>query len=310
MEKRKIILDCDPGHDDAVAILLAGRHPALDLLGITVVAGNQTLEKTTRNALNVCQYLGIDVPVCAGYDRPMVRDQIIAANIHGESGLDGPVFAPLTKKLDERHAVDFLIETLLASDGDITLVPTGPLTNVAMAMRKEPKIIEKIKEIVLMGGSYQLGNVTPAAEFNIYADPEAAYVVFHSGRPIVMMGLDLTRQAMCYPAIVERMKKANTKASKLFGELMAFFNKMQLKNFGWEGGPLHDPTCIAYLIDASCIETKPMYTEIELRSELCYGRTVCDYFGVLNKEPNTEVSLKLDVEKFWNIVEECIRLYE
>lgn len=310
MEKRKIILDCDPGHDDAVAIMLAGRHPALDLLGITVVAGNQTLEKTTRNALNVCQYLGIDVPVCAGYGRPMVREQIIAANIHGESGLDGPVFDPLTKKLDERHAVDFLIETLLASDGDITLVPTGPLTNVAMAMRKEPKIIEKIKEIVLMGGSYQLGNVTPAAEFNIYADPEAAYVVFHSGRPIVMMGLDLTRQAMCYPSVVERMKKANTKASKLFGDLMAFFNKMQLKNFGWEGGPLHDPTCIAYLIDPSCIETKPMYTEIELRSELCYGRTVCDYFGVLNKEPNTEVALKLDVDKFWDIVEECIRLYD
>lgn len=310
MEKRKIILDCDPGHDDAVAILLAGRHPALDLLGITVVAGNQTLEKTTRNALNVCQYLGINVPVCAGYSRPMVREQIIAANIHGESGLDGPVFDPLTKKLDERHAVDFLIETLLASDGDITLVPTGPLTNVAMAMRKEPKIIEKIKEIVLMGGSYQLGNVTPAAEFNIYADPEAAYVVFHSGRPIVMMGLDLTRQAMCYPVIVERMKKANTKASKLFGELMAFFNKMQLKNFGWEGGPLHDPTCIAYLIDPSCIETKAMYTEIELRSELCYGRTVCDYFGVLNKEPNSQVALKLDVDKFWDIVEECIRLYD
>ena len=275
-----------------------------------MVAGNQTLEKTTRNALNVCQYLGIDVPVCAGYSRPMVREQIIAANIHGESGLDGPVFDPLTKKLDERHAVDFLIETLLASDGEITLVPTGPLTNVAMAMRKEPKIIEKIKEIVLMGGSYQLGNVTPAAEFNIYADPEAAYVVFHSGRPIVMMGLDLTRQAMCYPSIVERMKKANTKASKLFGDLMAFFNKMQLKNFGWEGGPLHDPTCIAYLIDPSCIETKPMYTEIELRSELCYGRTVCDYFGVLNKEPNSQVALKLDVDKFWDIVEECIRLYD
>lgn len=310
MPKRKIILDCDPGHDDAIAIMMAGKHPELELLGVTVVAGNQTLEKTAKNALKVCQYLDLDVPVCAGYDRPMVRSQIVAPNIHGESGMEGHVFGPLTKELDERHAVDFLIETLLASDGDITLVPTGPLTNVAMAMRREPKIVEKIDQIVLMGGAYELGNVTPAAEFNIYADPEAAHVVFHSGCTVVMMGLDLTRQVKCYPSIVERMKAINTGAAALFANLMTFYNKMEFQVFGLEGGPLHDPTCVAYLIDPSCMETKPMYTEVELRSELCYGRTVCDYFGVMNQEPNVQVCTKIDPDKFWDIVEECIRLYD
>jgi len=310
MDKKKIILDCDPGHDDAVAILMAAKHPKIELLGITVVAGNQTLEKTANNALNVCQYLGIDVPVCAGMGGPMVRArQVIADDIHGKTGLDGPVFEPLTKKLDPRHAVDFIIETLLASDGDITLVPTGPLTNIAMAMRREPKILDKIQQIVLMGGCYQLGNVTPAAEFNIYADAEAAYVVFNSGRPIVMMGLDVTRQVLCYPEIIDRMEKIGNKAAHLFADLMRFFGKTQKAVFGWEGGPLHDPTCIAYLIDPTCIETKAMYTEIEIRSEKCYGRTLCDYFNTMHKEPNSEVAVKIDREKFWNIVEECIRLY-
>lgn len=310
MDRRKIILDCDPGHDDAVAIMMAAKHPKIDLLGITIVAGNQTLEKTTRNGLNVCQHLDLDVPVYKGCGIPMVRArQIIADDIHGETGLDGPIFDPLTKKAEEKHAVQYIIDTLMASDGDITLVPTGPLTNIGMAMRMEPEIVGKIKEIVLMGGAYQLGNVTPAAEFNILADAEAAYVVFTSGVPIVMMGLDLTRQALCYPHIVDRMEKIGTKAAHLFADLMRFFGQQQKKVFGWEGGPLHDPTCIAYLIDPSCIEVKPMFTEIEIRSEKSYGRTLCDYFNITNNEPNSLVALKLDVEKYWNLVEECIRLY-
>lgn len=306
----KIILDCDPGHDDAVAILMAGIHPSIQLLGITTVAGNQTLNKTTINALNVCQYLNIDVPVCSGMSLPMVRKvQTIANDIHGESGLDGPVFDKLTKELDKRHAVNFIIETLKNSNEKITLVVTGPMTNVAMAFRMEPSIVEKVKRVIFMGGSYQLGNVTPAAEFNIFADAEAAYVVFNSGVPLVMMGLDLTRQALCYPNIVERMGKVRGKASKLFVDLMGFFCKTQKQVFGWEGGPLHDPTCIAYIIDKSCIETKDMYSEVEIRSEKCYGRTLCDYFGVTKNKPNSKVSIKLDVDKFWNIVEECIKLY-
>lgn len=311
MERRKIIIDCDPGHDDAVAILMAASHPKIELLGITTVRGNQTVEKTTRNALNICQYLGIDVPVCRGMAIPMVRQAPpTEERVHGETGLDGPVFPPLTKALDPRHAVDFLIETLLASDGDVTVVITGPQTNVAMAMRREPRIVDKIKEIVFMGGAYQHGNVTPAAEFNIWADAEAAYVIFTSGRPVVMMGLDLTRQALCYPAVVDRMEKIeNNKASKLFVDLMRFFCMTQKQTFGWEGGPLHDPTCIAYLIDPTCIETKEVYGEIELRSEKCYGRTSCDIFNLTDNPRNVKVSIKLNVERFWDIVEECIRLY-
>ncbi len=311
MDKKKVILDCDPGHDDAIAIMMAAKHSKLELLGITIVAGNQTIEKTTLNALNVCQHLDIPVSVYSGCGIPMVRErQVIADDIHGETGLDGPVFDQLTKKAEQQHAVDFIIETLMNSHGDITLVFTGPLTNIAMAMRKEPKIIDKIQEIVLMGGAYQLGNVTPAAEFNIYADAEAAYVVFNSNRPIAMMGLDLTRQALCYPHIIERIEKNENKASKLFADLMRFFGKTQKEVFGWEGGPLHDPTCIAYLVNPSCITTKDMYTEIEIRSEKCYGRTHCDYFNTTNKAPNTKVAVTLDQDAFWDTVEECIRLYK
>ncbi|MCI7262454.1 MAG: nucleoside hydrolase [Clostridium sp.] len=309
MEKKKIILDCDPGHDDAVAIILAAKSEKIDLLGITVVAGNQTLEKTQVNARNVCQCLGIDVPVYAGCGRPMIREKMVAADIHGETGLDGPVFEPLTKPLEDKHAVNFIIDTLLASDGDITMVTTGPMTNLAMAMRMEPQIIPKIQQIVLMGGAYTNGNVTPAAEFNIIADADAAYVCFTSGRPITMVGLDVTRKALCYPAIVERMSKVGNKASKLFVDLMGHFCRTQKEVFGWEGGPLHDPITIAYLIDPTVLTVKPMHAEIDIRSVQSYGRTNCDFFGYQKLAPTADVAIDIDVEKFWNIVEDGLRKY-
>lgn len=309
--KKNIILDCDPGHDDAVAIILAAKNPNINLLGITIVAGNQTLEKTTKNALNVCQLLDIDTPVYAGCDRPMIRDkQVVAEDIHGESGLEGPIFEELRRKAEKKHAVNFIIDTLLNSDGDIILVPTGPLTNIAMAMRLEPKIIPKIKEIVLMGGCYQLGNVTPAAEFNIYADADAAHVVFTSGRPITMVGLDVTRKVLCYPEIIERMEKIGGKASKLFVELMTFFNKSQKEVFGWEGGPLHDPVTVASLLDETLLVTKDMYTEIDIRGIQSYGRTNCDFFGNTGKTPNSKVAIDINVEKFWDIIEKGIKQYK
>lgn len=310
VEKQKIILDCDPGHDDAIAITLAGSSPAIEVLGITIVAGNQTLEKTTINALNVCQHLGLDIPVFSGCDRPMIRERKIADDIHGETGLDGTHFDPLTKKAENKHAVQFIIDTLMASDGDITLVSTGPLTNYAMALRLEPAITTKIKQFVLMGGSYQLGNVTPAAEFNIIADADAAHVVFTSGRKVVMIGLDVTRKVLCYPSIVERMGKADNKASKLFVDLMNFYNHSQKEVFGWDGGPLHDPVTIAYLIDPSVVTAKAMYTEIDIRSTQSYGRTNCDYFGYLKKESNSYVGIDIDVDKFWNIIEDGIKMYK
>lgn len=309
MDRRKIILDCDPGHDDAVAIMLAGKSEKIELLGVTVVAGNQTLDKTAINALHVCQCLGLDVPVYSGCDRPMVRQKVIAADIHGETGLDGPVFEPLTKKLENGHAVNFIIDTLMKSDGDITMVTTGPMTNLAMAMRMEPKIVDKIQEIVLMGGAYTNGNVTPAAEFNIFADADAAYVAFTSGRPITMVGLDVTRKALCYPAIVERMGKIENKAAKLFVDLMGHFCKAQKEVFGWEGGPLHDPITVAYLIDPSVLTTKPMHSEIDIRNVQSYGRTNCDYFGYQGLEPTANVAIDIDVEKFWDMIEESIKQY-
>ncbi len=309
MDRTKIILDCDPGHDDAVAIMLAGKSPKIDLLGITVVAGNQTLDNTQRNALNVVQCLGLDVPVYAGCGQPMIREKMTAGDIHGKTGLDGPVFEPLTRKLEPEHGVNFIIRTLMESSDPITVVTTGPMTNLGMAIRMEPRIVEKIQRIVLMGGAYTNGNVTPAAEFNIIADADAAYVCFTSGRPITMVGLDVTRKALCYPSIVERMDKVGNKASKLFVDLMKHFCKSQKEVFGWEGGPLHDPITVAYLIDPTVLTTKPMHAEIDIRGTQSYGRTNCDYFGYQKKEPNADVAIDIDVEKFWNMIEEGLRLY-
>lgn len=310
MQKEKIILDCDPGHDDAVAIMLAAINPKIELLGITVVAGNQKLEKTVNNALKVCNHLNLDVPVYSGMSRPMIREQLIADDIHGETGLDGPKFEELKIKAEDKHAVNFIIDTLMNSDEKVTLVPTGPLTNIGMAIRFEPRIIEKINRIVLMGGSYQLGNMTPAAEFNILADPDAAHIVFSSGVKIVMMGLDLTRQASATKEVVEKIKSLNNKASKLFVDLMEFFAASQKNVYGWSAPPVHDPTTIAYIIDPECIEVKPMFCEIELWSERSYGRTLCDYFGILKKEPNVDVAVKLYFDKFWNLVYENLKLYD
>ena len=310
MKKRKIIIDCDPGHDDAIALLMAANNPKLDLLGITIVAGNQTLEKTCKNGLNVCQALNINVPIYAGMALPMVREQVVAANVHGETGLDGPVFGPLNIKAEDKHAISYIIETLMASEGDITLVPVGPLTNIAMAMRIEPRIIPKIEEIVLMGGAYAIGNFTPSAEFNFFADPEAAHVVFTSGAPIVMMGLDLTNQTICTKDMITRIESIRSKASALFGDIMRFVLKTQYEEFGLAGAPLHDATCIAYLTDPSLFEMQSMYTAIDIKSELCYGRTVCDVNDVLKKPHNSLVGMKIDSDGFWNMVEASIKNYQ
>lgn len=309
MEKRKIILDCDPGHDDAITILMAATHPKIDLLGITIVAGNQTLDKTVVNGLNVCQLLGIDANVYAGMPKPLVREQVVAGNVHGESGLDGPVFGPLHRQAEKTNAVNYIIDTLMASEGDITLVPVGPLTNIAVAMRMEPLIIPKIKEIVLMGGAYGTGNFTPSAEFNIFADPEAAHVVFTSGAPIVMMGLDLTNQTLCTLEIIERMEAAGNVAGKLFGDIMRFTLKSQFECFGLEAGPLHDATCVGYLISPEAFETQEMYVEVDSNRGPCYGRTVCDELNVLEQKANAKVGKKIDTETFWDLVEACIRKY-
>lgn len=309
MTKRKIILDCDPGHDDAIAMLMANAHPDIDLLGITIVAGNQTLAKTVRNGLNVAQLLGIDTKIYPGMPQPLVRQQVVAGNVHGTTGLDGPTFGPLHRAAETKNGVQFIIDTLMASDGDITLVPTGPLTNIATAMRMEPRIVDKIQEIVLMGGAYGTGNFTPSAEFNIFADPEAAQVVFRAGAPIVMMGLDLTNQTICTPDIIERMEAVGNKAGKLFGDLLRFTLKTQFEEFGLEAGPIHDATTIGYLIDPDLFETQDMFVEVDINRGPCYGRTVCDEHNVLKQAPNAKVGRKINHDGFFDLVEQCIRTY-
>lgn len=309
MNRTKIIIDCDPGHDDAIAILMAGRHPSLDLLALTIVAGNQTLEKTTVNALHVCEHLELDIPIYAGMSLPLVREQVVADNVHGESGLDGPVFGPLHTQLQNKHAVNYLIETLMESQGDITLVPIGPLTNIATAMRMEPKILPKIKEIVLMGGAYGTGNFTPSAEFNIFADPEAASVVFRSSVKLTMMGLDVTNQTICTPDIIQRMKAIGNKAGSLFADIMSFTLKSQKAAFGLEGGPVHDVTCVAYLVAPELFSTQDMNVVVDINPGPSYGRTVCDTINCLRQPVNCTVGTGIDLPKFWDLVEEAIHRY-
>ena len=224
MARRKVILDCDPGHDDAIAILLAAKSSVLELRAITVVAGNQTLDKTLNNALRVCSFAGItDVPIAAGMSRPLVRSQIVAGNIHGASGLDGPALPPPTLQPAPAHAVDLIIREVLAAPGEITLIPVGPLTNVASALLREPAIGAKLAGIVLMGGGITKGNTTPVAEFNIYADPEAAHVVFDSGVPLTMVGLDVPHQSIPGPEERERIRRIGNLIALLVEELLAFF---------------------------------------------------------------------------------------
>lgn len=307
--KTKIILDVDPGHDDAVAILLAAKHESLDLRGITVVAGNQVLEKTLQNALNICSLAGISVPVYAGQGMPLFRDQVIADNIHGDSGLDGPEFPETNRQAESQSAVDFIIEECLKYDKELVLIPTGPLTNIALALMKEPRIKEGIKEIVLMGGAYGMGNHTPSAEFNIYVDPEAAHVVFESGLPVTMIGLDLTHQAKAYPDVVARIGQINSPVAQVVVELLEFFGSTYKREFNFEAPPLHDVCAVAYVIDPSLIKTQKLPVVIDTSKGPCYGRTVCDFYGVTAKPANVDVALELDQNRFWDLLIETIQKY-
>jgi len=310
--KRKIILDCDPGHDDAIAILLAAASPKVELVGITTVAGNAELEKTTVNALKVCEIAGLaDTPVARGAGQPLVRPRETAPAIHGESGLDGPSLPEPAKTVVAEHAVDFIIRHLLQSDGDITLVPTGPLTNIAMAMRREPAILPKIREIVLMGGG-TFGNWTPAAEFNIYADAEAAKIVFESGVPLTMCGLDLTHQAMATPAIRERIRRIGNPVADFVVELLDYFMQTYKEVFGMDGqlcAPIHDACCVAYCIDPTVFTTRRLRVDIETKGEFTYGMTVIDTTGVTGRPANVNVAHQLDNDKFWNMLIEALRSY-
>jgi purine nucleosidase len=301
---RTIVLDCDPGHDDAIAILLAHAHPGIDLAAVTTVAGNQTLPKVTRNALAVATICGMTgVPIAAGAAHPLVRPVRIAPDIHGESGMDGPALPDPAVPLDGRHGVDLIIDTVLSRPaGAVTLVPTGPLTNIALAARKAPQIVDRVAEVVLMGGGYAGGNTTAAAEFNILADPEAAHVVFGAGWPVTQVGLDLTHQATATSDVVSRIAAIETPAARFVVELLEFFGRMYRTAQGFDAPPVHDPCAVALVADPAVIATRPAHVEVELTGTHTLGMTVTDFVGRGGIALDHRVAVTLDRDRFWDMV--------
>jgi purine nucleosidase len=302
-----IILDCDPGHDDALAIMLAAADPRLNLLAITTVAGNQTLEKTTLNARRICTIAGItEVPVAAGYDRPLVGELQVAEDIHGATGLDGPAFGEPTVPLADEHAVTLMRRLLLAHPEPVTLVPTGPLTNVAVLLRDHPEVRPKVREIVLMGGSTERGNVTPYAEFNIFVDPEAADLVLRSGLPVTVIGLNVTHQALATPAVVTRFRELGTPLADACVELMTFFASAYERVFGLPSPPLHDPVAIARVIDPALVECVHVPVAVELTGTHTRGATVVDLHRNTGAAANAQVAVRLATEAFWDLVVDAV----
>jgi len=310
MAPRKIIIDTDPGQDDAVAILLALASPdEIEVMGITAVAGNVPLALTERNVRIVCELAGRpDMAVFAGCDAPLKRALVTAENVHGKTGLDGPVLAEPTMPLREAHAVDFIVETLRAEpEGSVTLCPLGPLTNIAAALTRAPDIAPRIAGIVLMGGAYfEVGNITPAAEFNIYVDPEAAEMVFRSGIPLTVMPLDVTHKALTTRPRIEAFRSLGTEAGRMVAEWTDFFERFDMAKYGHDGAPLHDPCVIAWLLRPELFSGRFVNVEIETVSDLTRGMTVADWWGVSGRAPNATFIGDVDAEGFFGLLTERI----
>jgi purine nucleosidase len=303
----KIIIDTDPGQDDAVAILLALASPELEVIGITAVAGNVPLALTEKNARKICELAGRpDIKVYSGAVRPLMRQLVTAEEVHGKTGLDGPDLPEPTMQLQKQYAVDYLVETLMAEpEGTITLCPLGPLTNIALALIKEPKIASRIKQIVLMGGGYfEQGNVTPSAEFNIYVDPHAADVVLKSGVPIVMMPLDVTHKALTTRARVEAIRAIGTPVGEATAALLDFFERYDEQKYGTDGGPLHDPCVIAWLLKPELFSGRDCNVTVETMSELTMGATVVDWWGTTGRPKNAKVMRDIDADGFFGLLTE------
>lgn len=325
MSKKKVILDCDPGHDDAFAIMLAVQN--LDVLGITTIGGNCTLENVTRNAIKTLEVLGKadEIGVYPGHERPLVAPLVTAPQFHGETGLDGPVLPEPTHKPQDKFAVDFIVDTVMSTD-DVTLIATGPLTNIAAALNREPRLVERVKEICVMGGSVTFGNWTPAAEFNIYVDPEAAYRVFNSGLHVKMTGINLTRQCCVTEKHIAKFREIGTKAANFAADLADYFLETCEDETHLTGATIHDACAAAWVIDPNLIKSAPMHIDIELKGELTRGMKVCDYRhlrGVdpavdLEREPqmdfrgeapNAEAALELDFPGFMDLLYTTLRNY-
>lgn len=324
---RKIILDCDPGHDDAVAILLAAGNPDIELLGLTTVGGNHTIDRVTRNAQQVLTVAGLDsVPVYRGATRPLLNDVVTAEDIHGVTGMEVHGFElpePAVGVQDD-GAVQWIVDTLMREEpGTVTLVPTGPLTNIALAARLEPRIVPRVREVVLMGGAYGAGNYSPSAEFNIAVDPEAAAIVFGEDWPVVMVGLDLTHQALATPAVEQRFAALGSSCGDFVVGLTDAFRRNYKDAQGFDNPPVHDPCAVAYVIDPSVVETVAVPVSVELAGTMTRGRTVADLrafgaatasgssFGGVDGSAasacNTSVATRLDVDRFWDLVVDAVQ---
>jgi purine nucleosidase len=307
--RQKIIIDTDPGQDDAVAILLALASPELEVLGITAVAGNVPLRLTEKNARKICELAGRpETKVFAGAIRPLVRPLRTAEEVHGKTGLNGPELPEPTMTLQDQHAVDFIIETLMREKpGTVTLCPLGPLTNIALALIREPKIAQRVKQIVLMGGGFfEGGNITPAAEFNIFVDPHAAEVVVKSGIPLTIMPLDVTHQALTTKKRIAAFRKLKSKVGDAIADMLEFFERFDEQKYGTDGGPLHDPCVIAWLLKPKLFKGREVNVEIETASELTMGMTVVDWWGVTKRPKNATVMRDIDADGYFALLTERI----
>ncbi len=303
-----VVLDCDPGHDDMVAILLAAGSPALDLRAITTVAGNGPLAQTTRNALLTCTLAGIrDVPVAAGCAEPLVGEPLTAPEVHGESAMDGAELGEPDVSAVDAHAVDLLAEVLLGSSEPVTVVATGPLTNIALLLRRHPRVRGAIGEVIVMAGSTGAGNIQPLAEFNVLVDPEAAHVVFTSELPLTMCGLDVTHQALATPDVLAGLSAVGTPLAGVVVELLGFFGDRYRDLWGFPAPPVHDPVAVARLIEPAVVGCVPANVVIERTGTFTRGATVVDRFGVTGREPNAQVALELDAPRFWELVTDAVR---
>ena len=303
-----IILDCDPGHDDAIALILALASPEIELKAVTTSAGNQTPEKTLRNALRILTLLQrSDIPVAGGAVKPLMRELIIADNVHGESGLDGPELPEPNFAPQQCNAVELIAKTLRESKEPMTIVATGPLTNIALLLTSHAELRPKIARIVIMGGAAGLGNWTPAAEFNIYVDPEAAEIVFQSGLPIVMAGLDVTHRAQIMSEDIERFRQLGNPVAAVVADLLDFFMEYhKQEKWGFQGAPLHDPCTIAWLINPSIFTCVERWVGVETQGKYTQGMTVVDYYGLTNNAPNTTVMMDIDRQAFVDLLVERV----
>jgi purine nucleosidase len=305
---RPVLIDCDPGHDDALALLLAVGDSRLRLLGVTTVAGNQTLDKTTRNALKILALAGADdVPVAAGCARPLVGELIVAEDIHGSSGLDGPALDVPVAELADVHGVELMRRLIAGSADPVTLIATGPLTNVALLLRSHPEVVPRIGRIVFMGGSTDRGNTTPYGEFNIVTDPEAADIVLRAGLPTTMIGLNVTHQALATTEIIAEFHGMGTRLGTICAELMTFFASTYRREFGFEHPPVHDPIAVAAVIAPSILRTVAAPVTVELAGSHTRGATVVDLHHRTTAPPNAEVAVGLEVDAFWRLLMSAVR---